>query len=53
MSNKAIQLLEAMANEQGISKTAVLELMIRQRAEEVEDSMPSVYAIIHSIGEDD
>lgn len=47
LSTKAIRLLEALAAEQGISKTAVLELLIRRRAEEVEESMSAVYDALH------
>jgi Ribbon-helix-helix protein, copG family. len=50
LSAKAIQLLDALAVEQGISKTAVLELVIRKRAEEVEESMPAVYEVLHGDG---
>jgi hypothetical protein len=47
LSIKAFALLQAMADEQGISKGSVLEIMIRKQAEEVEESMPLVYAVMH------
>lgn len=49
LSPRAIQLLEALAIEQGVSKTSVLEIMIRKQAGEVEDAMPAVYAILHDL----
>jgi hypothetical protein len=42
-----LQILQAMAEAQGISRTAVLEIMIRKQAEEVEESMPAVYGVLH------
>ena len=51
LSKKAVQLLEALAIEQGITKTAVIELMIRKAAEEAEDKMASVYDLLHNSSE--
>jgi hypothetical protein len=47
LSRLALQILQAMAEAQGISRTAVLEIMIRKQAEEVEESMPAVYGVLH------
>ena len=52
LSIKAFALLQAMADEQGISKGSVLEIMIRKQAEEVEESMPLVYAVMRGKRED-
>lgn len=48
LTPKALQLLGALATEQGLSKGAVLELLLRKAAEEVEDKMPTVYDALHS-----
>jgi hypothetical protein len=53
LSIKAFALLQAMADEQGISKGSVLEIMIRKQAEEVEESMPLVYAVMRGKREED
>jgi hypothetical protein len=53
LSIKAFALLQAMADEQGISKGSVLEIMIRKQAEDVEESMPLVYAVMRGKGEKD
>jgi hypothetical protein len=52
LSIKAFALLQAMADEQGISKGSVLEIMIRKQAEEVEELMPLVYAVMRGKGEE-
>lgn len=48
LTPKALQLLNALAVEQGINKSAVLETVIRKTAEEVEDRMPRVYDVLHA-----
>lgn len=48
LTPKALQLLQALAVEQGINKSAVLETIIRKMAEEVEDRMPKVYDVLHA-----
>lgn len=47
LTSKALQLLDALAKEQGITRTATIELMIRKAAEEAEDRMAAVYDLLH------
>lgn len=51
LTSKAIRLLDALAGEQGITRTATMELMIRKAAEDAEDRMAVVYDVLH--GEDE
>lgn len=53
LTSKAIRLLDALAKEQGITRTATIELMIRKAAEEVEERMTAVYDVLHGLDEDD
>ena len=50
LTSKAIQLLDALSEWQGVTRTATLELMIRKAAIEVEDTVPAVYELLHSDG---
>lgn len=52
LTSKAIRLLDALAQEQGITRTATMELMIRKAAEEVEERMTAVYDVLHGPEDD-
>lgn len=52
LTSTAIQLLDALAKGQGITRTATVELMIRKAAEEAEEKMIAVYDILHQEASD-
>lgn len=51
LSKRAIRILDILAKEQGITRTAVLELMIRKTAEEAEERIAAIYDLLHSSDE--